>query len=123
MQNTRFPGNGDGTTYFGVPASPVGTGGNYAPAPPQLPGVGRNTFTGPGYQDLDGTIAKNFGLPRVPGLGESAGLEIRADLFNVLNQTNLVPGSVDTDISSKTFGLARNGLAGRVINLQARFNF
>ena len=107
----QFPNNG-------TPALP---GGAYNV--PQLPGVARNSFDGPGYQDFDLTIAKKFGVPNFRVLGEGAGLEIRADAFNVLNLTNLVPGSVNTNVQSATFGQANQGLAGRVINLQARFTF
>ena len=112
--------------YFGIPytGTPAYPGAAYTT--PSLPGVARNSFTGPGYQDLDMTISKKFGIPNFRFIGEGAGLEIRADAFNVLNLTNLAPGSIDNNIQDTTFGQTGPngaGLAARVINLQARFTF
>ena len=127
--NLNFPQIQQGTVgtaatvtdpYFAVP----GTGVNGSTfTTPQLPGVARNSFDGPGYQDLDFTISKSFGFPSYRVLGEDAKLEISAYGFNVLNLTNLSPGSVVNNIQSANFGQATSGLAGRVINLQARFSF
>ena len=117
--------------YFGFPntiGTPTLPGAAYTV--PALPGVARNSFDGPGYQDLDLTVGKKFGFPRFRGFGEGAGLEIRADAFNVLNLTNLNSAAVVNNVQSVNFGQASNGfngnqaaLAARVINLQARFNF
>ena len=43
------------------------------------PGIGRNTFPGPGYRDLDMNLAKSFGLPDMRVVGENARIEIRAN--------------------------------------------
>ena len=109
--------------YFGVPSTGIPAANGAAYTTPQLPGVARNSFDGPGYQDLDFSISKSFGFPNFRVIGEGAGLEIRADGFNVLNLTNLSSGSVVNNIQSVNFGQATAGLAGRVINLQARFSF
>jgi hypothetical protein len=114
---------------FAVPnyapsVTPVGTGfPNPHQALPPRPGADRNSFTGPSYRDVDASLAKNFGLPHVPFLGEGAGLEIRADAFNVFNILNLNPGSVTNDVTVATFGQDRSPLGGRTITLQARFSF
>ena len=123
--NLNFPlmPTSTASSYFLNPAAPVATGGGFATGLPTLPGVARNSFTGPGYQDFDGTVSKNFGLPHIKGLGESAGLEIRADAFNLFNETNLTPSSLVTNYLLPTFGQAQTGLAGRIVNLQARFSF
>ncbi|AFL88439.1 putative collagen-binding protein [Terriglobus roseus DSM 18391] len=120
--NVNFPLAGAGQPYFGVPATgiPAGGGGYGLPS---LPGVARNTLDGPNYQDLDASLAKNFALPGSRFFGESTGLEFRMDAFNVLNLTNLNPGSVVTNITSSNFGTYNQGLAGRIVNLQARFSF
>ena len=122
--NTNFPTAGASQTYFGVPTAPVAdavTG--FAAGLPQLPGVSRNSFTGPGYRDVDATITKAFGFHPGRIVGEHASIEIRADAFNLFNNTNLSNASIDNNIQDPTFGQASNGLAGRTVNLQARFSF
>jgi len=93
---------------------------------PPRPGVGRNSFRGPGYVQVDMTVLKNFRLPTAAGLGNNAGLEIRANAFNLFNNLNLSPflfNSASTQIENADFGRATAALAGRVIELQARFSF
>lgn len=116
--------------YFTVPTFP-------ASGIPPAPSVGRNVLRGPSYFDTDLTLQKSFGLPKLPILGENARFEFRADFFNIFNKLNLAnldnngsnnpfPGntiSSDGVSSNPQFGLAQAGLAGRVINLQARFSF
>jgi len=126
--NLNFPLNNNlasGSTtspYFNNPATGIiNNGASYTL--PQLPGVSRNSFTGPGYMDIDGTVTKTFGLPRARFLGENAGLEIRADAFNLFNNVNLDPGKIATDYRLKNFGQTDRSLSGRTVNLQARFSF
>jgi len=87
----------------------------------------RNIFTGPGYTSVDVTLGKDFLLPHVAFLGEGSKLAIRANLFNVFNILNLsplIPASAPTDIiNTGSFGRASDGLAGRVIEFQARLSF
>ena len=90
------------------------------------PGIGRNVFRGPRYSAVDLSLTKKFGLPTALRLGEGAGFEIRANFFNLFNQLNLAPFgffSSSTDIRNPSFGKATAGLAGRVIEFQARFSF
>jgi hypothetical protein len=70
-------------------------------------------------------------------VGEGAKIELRLGAYNVFNKLNLAPftfGSTPTTVSSNNnnsgqpianplFGTATNGLAGRVLELQARFSF
>jgi len=90
---------------------------------PPNPGVARNSLTTPGYKDVDLTLSKGFGLPKMPVLGESARLEFRIDAYNVFNNSNLNPGSISNNIANSNFGTISSALAGRVLQLGARFNF
>ena len=124
--NVNAPLAGPSQPYFVEPVAPVASGGSplaTASGLPQRPGVARNSFNGPGYKDFDATLTKAFGLPNAPILGENAKFEIRADAFNLFNNINLDPSSVVNDITNPNFGQAQRGLAGRIINLQARFSF
>ena len=90
---------------------------------PNRPGADRNSFTGPGYRDVDGSLTKGFGLPNTRLLGESARLEIRADVFNVFNLLNLNPGSINNNINATNFGQDTTALGARTIAFQGRFSF
>jgi hypothetical protein len=95
-------------------------------ATPPRPGVGRNSFRGPDYFSVDMSAVKRFGLPFIPGIGDDAALEIRANGYNVFNTLNLQPfgfNSASTQIENPDFGRATAALAGRVVEFQARFSF
>jgi hypothetical protein len=90
----------------------------------QPPGIGRNSVRGPRYFNVDVSLAKRFGIPRF--LGEGTFLEVKANFFNVFNLLNLQPfnfNSPSTQVTNALFGRAERGLAGRIIELQGRFNF
>jgi hypothetical protein len=114
---------------------------------PDFPGIGRNSFRGPRFSEIDMSLAKSFGLPSMKFIGEGGIIELRMNAFNVFNKLNLAPftfGSASTLISSAqnctgsgssqvctplanpNFGLAsftNGGLAGRTLELQARLTF
>ena len=78
-------GVGDG--FFGLPTvtSPV-DGSAVLPTPGNL---GRNTFTSPGWSNLDFSIIKDTKIT------ESKTLQFRAELFNILNEATFgIPGEV-----------------------------
>ncbi|MDQ3322539.1 MAG: TonB-dependent receptor [Acidobacteriota bacterium] len=95
------------------------------------PGIGRNGFRGPRYFNVDLTVSKRFSLPQGLRLGENTGLDLRVNLFNAFNRLNLANFGFASDSTrinngdqpNPNFGRATNGLAGRVIELQARFSF
>jgi len=92
---------------------------------PGVPGVGRNSFRGPRYGDLDMTLGKSIPL-QAAGLGEHALLDLRMNVFNVTNHLNLLPfgfGSAATTVENSNFGMSSGAMAGRVVELQARFSF
>ena len=75
---------------------------------PQSPGVGRNSLTMPGYKAVDMTLAKGFGLPNMPVLGENAKLEFRIDAFNLFNNMNFNENNISNNISqSRTSARSR----------------
>jgi hypothetical protein len=65
--------------------------------------------------------------------GENARLDLRGDLFNIFNKLNLLNMglngfqnnviSTDGTTSNPIFGQAQGALAGRIVELQARFSF
>lgn len=65
---------------------------------------GRNAFAGPGLWNVDLSISRSL---RLPWLGESRRLMVRADFFNAFNHTNL--NNPDTPFGSATFGQASYG--------------
>jgi hypothetical protein len=119
LTGSNFPGGG--ANFFDTTVA-----GNPPDFSLNPPGIGRNSFRGPKYSSIDMSFVKNFGFPRMPALGENAKLELRANFFNVFNQLNLAPiqffdnGAFVTD---PNFGKSLRGLAGRVVELQARFSF
>ena len=97
------------------------------------PGVGRNSFNGPCYKDVDMSFAKQvtFSFGDHPAL-----IRFQANLFNIFNLTNLTPlsfGSAETTISNVTtaathvinplFGLAPAADNGRVVEFFGRIEF
>jgi hypothetical protein len=76
-------------------------------APSMLGNAGRNAFRGPGFYNLDLSLARSFGLR---WLGDAGRLTFRASAFNVLNHANL--GNPDSLLSSPTFGIATYGRQG-----------
>ena len=111
-----------GTAYFSNPTYTAYTGNNFGNALPQT-GLRRNFLTGPGYRNVDMTIAKSFGLPNNKVLGEGARIELRMDAYNVFNNLNFDPNRISTNIASSNFGQAQAALAGRTIALTGRFSF
>ncbi len=120
------------------------------PTATNAPGIGRNSFRGPCYQQIDLSVGKEF---RLPFLGDQALLRFQAQAFNVFNKLNLSPFTfntsstqLDTGVCTKSnigtatgcpagtavgtvvpgtglFGRPTGASAGRVIELNARFSF
>ena len=121
------------TGVFGVTPDPQNLG--------SLPGIGRNSFRGPCYQDIDMGLAKEIKLPM---LGEHALLRFQAQAFNLFNKLNFSPytfgssgpGFLDNSVdgtgkytptttggAATQFSRPGSASAGRVIELNARVNF
>ena len=108
------PADSSGTNYFTTILPPKGV---YAP------GIGRNSFRGPCYQDVDLSVAKqishDFG-------DHHTLLRIQANMYNFFNELQLQPIGNNTpgsNIASAYFGYAQAGNSGRVIELLARIQF
>jgi hypothetical protein len=71
--------------------------------------LGRNAFTGPGFWNVDLSLAKSF-RPRL--LGDSGAVQFRADFFNAFNHANLGDPEVHAATGSTTFGTALLGRQG-----------
>jgi hypothetical protein len=125
--------HGNGTTYY---APPTFIDGPAFPstAPVPTPGIQRNSLNGPNYSDIDTSLSKGFGLPNNKILGENSRLEVRVDAYNLFNKLNIDTQSIDNNLGTilpngtvesvnSDFGVARNGLGSRTVQLQARFSF
>jgi Carboxypeptidase regulatory-like domain/TonB dependent receptor len=90
---------------------------------PPSPGFGRNSLNGPGYKGVDMTLAKAFGLPNMPVLGENAKFEFRVDAYNIFNNLNLNMNNISNNIGSSNFGTISGALAARTVTMGLRFSF
>jgi hypothetical protein len=88
------------------PVGSLGTNGN----------LGRNTFRGPGYANLDASIFKDFTMPR------ETKLEFRAEVFNLFNRVNLYLPQSNLS-SALNFGKSITAFPSRRMQLALRFVF
>ncbi|HXE32459.1 MAG TPA: TonB-dependent receptor [Verrucomicrobiae bacterium] len=123
VANSNFPMGGG--SYFSTPnfTNVTFTGTASGTALPQYSRVARNSLNLPGYKDVDLTLAKAFGLPKAPVLGENARIELRIDAYNLFNNLNLNPNAIVNNIAASNFGTITAALSARVITLGARFSF
>lgn len=128
ITGSNFPGGG-------APFFTVFEQANNTVAPP---GIGRNSFRGPKYFNVDMSLVKQT---RLGFINDVANLEFRANFFNIFNKLNLAPFAFGSNavtigrfdprgpneagvlFTNPNFGKATAGLSGRVVELQARFRF
>jgi hypothetical protein len=77
----------------------------FRPANGVVGNLGRNSIPGPGFWDMDASLARSIPLFG----GEARYLEVRVDAFNTFNHANL--GAPQGDWSSPQFGQAQYGVA------------
>ena len=78
--------------------------------------LGRNTMYGPGMQTLDLALARQFAV------SEKWRFQIRGEMFNALNQTNL--GTPNRFVNTPQFGtITEAATPGREVQLSARLSF
>ena len=91
---------------FSLPA--LGTMGN----------ARRRFFSGPGMENLDATLSREFAMR------ENRGFEFRAEAFNVFNHAQFFgPATVEGNMSSGTFGQAVSAMAPRLMQIAVRYRF
>jgi hypothetical protein len=82
----------------------------FALAGGSLGNIGRNAFRGPGLYNVDVSLSRKFAFRR---LGEAGRVTVRADIFNLLNHSNLNNPDPLFAPGNQTFGLALFGRTGR----------
>ena len=101
-------------TYWSVPTTTNAQLGTVQTGPGNL---GRNTYTGPAWWNMDFSLVKNTDLTR-----ETGRLQLRADFFNIFNHaTFATPNSA---LGNPTFGLSTTTASSeRQIQFGARLMF
>jgi hypothetical protein len=90
--------------FFGVPA--LGTVGN----------LGRDTYQGPGFANVDFSLFKNI---KIPQINEQSMFQIRFEFFNLFNSSSpLVVSWLST-----TFGRVTSITSPRVMRIGMRVSF
>jgi hypothetical protein len=83
---------------------------------PDHPGsAGNGIIRSPGLVNLDLSIAKNIQI------GETVRLQLRTDLINAFNHTNLT--NLSTGVNSGSFGRLRNTAGARIAQINLRLTF
>jgi hypothetical protein len=83
----------------------------------QFGNSGRNTLIGPGLVAWDATLSKRF-----PVWSEKSSMQVRLDVFNVLNRANFNNPNGNLG-SGRTFGTINSAGAGRIMQLALRLEF
>ena len=89
------------------------------PAPGTEGNLGRNTYDGPGYNNVNFTFEKFFYTPWF--FGEKMQIEAKGEVTNLFNRANLV--GVNSDLSSSLFAHSVNQLPARYLQLHLRATF
>ena len=112
------------TDYFGLGANnasyffiPINVAGGTGPNQGRFGTLGRNTFRGPAFQNVDISLMKETAL-----YGESAKLQFRAEVFNIFNIVNFgLPANI---LNGPGFGIINHTSgASRQIQLSLKLLF
>jgi hypothetical protein len=87
------------------------------PALGQFGNSGRNILRGPGRNNLDLALFKNFDLPR------GALLQLRLESFNALNHPQFTGGGLSRNIANANFGVLTQAYPGRINQLGLKLIF
>jgi hypothetical protein len=77
--------------------------------------IGRNTFIGPGYNNTNATLRKDFRVM------EKRELQFRSEFYNLFNQTNLT--GIRDDTGDSLFGHATSTYSMRNVQFGLKFVF
>jgi hypothetical protein len=77
--------------------------------------LGRNTFRGPGFAQIDASLMKKFAVT------DRISSEVRLEAYNALNRVNLAIPT--TDLNSNTFGRSTSALTPRQLQIGLRVRF
>ncbi|HWA95704.1 MAG TPA: carboxypeptidase regulatory-like domain-containing protein [Terracidiphilus sp.] len=80
--------------------------------------LGRNTYDGPGYANVNLSAQRTFA---VKGMGDSARFELRGEILNLFNRVNLI--NPVSDMSSTQFGYSTGQITARTIQVTGHFRF
>ena len=80
--------------------------------------LGRNTFTNPGFANVDMNLLKQ--IP-APFLGEAGQIDFRAEFFNLFNRVNL--SGVNSSLQSGSFGRVTSTFGARNIQFGVKIIF
>ncbi|HTB96987.1 MAG TPA: TonB-dependent receptor [Terracidiphilus sp.] len=90
------------------PTPPIGTEGT----------LGRNTYDGPGFANVNLAAQRAFNLPM---LGDAGKLEIRGEMINLFNRVNLIKPV--SDMNNTLFGYSTGQDSPRDIQVSAKIRF
>lgn len=116
LDSGGIPGDCDGD---GKPGGPTGVATFNGRSCIGYGNLGRSTFRGPGYKNVDASLFKNFRIRWYTP--EAAKLQFRAEFFNLFNRVNLQ--QVDRNFNSPTFGKVNSSFDPRVIQVALKFIF
>jgi len=109
---------------LGLNTNPRGGKAVFDAAAFSLPALGtmgnarRRFFSGPGLENLDATVSREFHL------GDDRAFELRGEGFNVFNHAQFFgAGAVEGNISSGTFGNAVSAMPPRLMQVAGKFRF
>jgi hypothetical protein len=88
------------------------------PAPGRAGTLGRNTFRGPRYFNVDFALSRSV---KLPALSRASEVQLRFETFNLFNNTNLL--QPQSNLTSAAFGRSTDALPGRIVQFGARFRF
>jgi len=89
------------------------------PAPGQPGTLGRNTFRGPRYFNVDFVLLRSLRFPEL--FGSASNVQLRLEMFNALNTTNL--NQPNNALDDPLFGKSASALPGRIVQFSFRFAF
>jgi Carboxypeptidase regulatory-like domain/TonB dependent receptor len=89
------------------------------PAPGVQGRLGRNTFRGPRYFNVDFLLARAVKVPAIAG--RQSEVQLRLEVFNLFNTTNLA--LPQRSLTSPQFGRSTEALPGRIFQLAGRVTF